>query len=292
MAFEVDFTDQTGTTGFAHKELLLRIQALAEANGWITLRYATGVAPTVGTGLQDELILRGEGLSGDKEIYVGFRTYESSTADYYNIAVAGFTGYVPANTWAAQPGFVEMGVCGHNQHIDYWLVVNAQRIALAMKVGTPVYESCYAGFILPYATPSQYPYPLCIVGMLNGPEATRYSDTSHTMGYRGNSTKLKLRWLDGTWKQPSAMPWMPGDIAPVSFATVIRPLNDQYPLFPLELVDTAAGNILGRLDGIFGVSYFNNTVESTIDTPASETLVCIQDVARTGFGDMYALELS
>lgn len=312
MAWEIDSTDQLGTTGFAHKEFLLRVKALAEANGWVTMRYATGVAPTVGTGLQDELILKGEGLSGTEEIFVGIRTYESSTADYYNLAVAGFTGYVPANVWAAQPGFRESGVPAHNQAINYWLIINAQRIAFTLKVGTPVYESAYVGKCLPYATPSQYPYPMVVAGMLSGAAATRYSDTAHTMAFKGNRVNCGLRWLDGTYKTPETYPWNNGDLASTGAGRQLRDTGGSYPILPVILNDSSP-NLYGELDGIFYVSNFNNTVESMIqiggtpvvDNPAwtsqqrateiitagGTPYVCMQDVARTSFVDYFAMRL-
>ncbi|HEY5805074.1 MAG TPA: hypothetical protein VIT90_15410 [Lysobacter sp.] len=281
MAFQASFTDQSGATGFAHKEMLLRIKALAEANGWVTLRYATGDPAS------HELILQGEGLAGDKEIFVGFRTYESVPADYYNLAVAGFTGYIPGNTWATQPGFIESGIPSHNQRVDYWLAVNAQRIALAMKVGTPVYESAYAGFFLPFASPGQYPYPLCIAGMLSGAAATRYSDTSHSIPYKGNRANFRIRWMDGTWKQPLTYPW---NNAYVGGATnQLRDTDANYPVMPITLCESTP-NIFGVLDGISYVSNFNNTVESTVGIGATDWL-CVQDVARTSFNDYYAMRM-
>lgn len=281
MAFQISFTDQAGTTGFAHKEMLLRIQALAEANGWVTLRYKTDVPAS------HELILKGQGLSGDKEIFVGFRTYENPTADYYNLAIAGFTGYVPGNSWATQPGILESGIPAHNQRVDYWLAVNAQRIVLGMKVGTPVYETGYAGFFFPFALPSQYPYPLAVMGMLNGAAAIRYSDTTHSMSFKGARANCRIRGIDGTWLQPQTYPW---NNPRVGGATLqLRDTAGQYPVMPVILCD-AAPNIYGVLDGVGYVSNFNNTVESTVAADGSDW-VCLQDVARTSFNDYVAMRL-
>lgn len=303
MAYSIgSVTDGGGK--LAHQNLLPVIEALANANGWTTMRYDTSNAAS------HELILRGEGLSGTEQIFVGFRCYQNDFADYYNIAVAGFTGYVAGNTWEAQPGFLQSGVPAHNQRIDYWLIVNAQRIAIGMKVGTPVYESAYVGKILPYARPGEFPYPLCVAGMLNGAAATRYSDTSHTMAFKGNRPNLRLRWLDGTWKQPLVHPWNNAWVGGSS--AQLRDTNGQYPIMPVVLCE-AVPNIFGELDGIGYVSNFNNIVESVVqvggtpvvDNPAwtaqerAEAIVlaggvpwvCLQDVARTSFSDYFAMRL-
>lgn len=309
MAWQIGTADQTGVTGVAHKEFILKVKTLAEANGWTTLRYSTTNPDS------HELILKGAGLSGTEQLFIGLRTYENVSADYYNVAVAGFTGYVPGNTWSGQPGFRESGVPAHNQAIDYWLIINGQRIAFGLKVGTPVYESAYVGKILPYATPGQYPYPIAVIGMLNGASATRYSDTSHTMGYKGNRQNCALRWMDGTYKLPLVYPWnnetVAGDSSGIN-KTALRDTGDQYPIMPVVLCE-AVPNVFGELDGIGYVSNFNNTVESVIQvggTPVTDNPawtpkqradaivaaggvahVCLQDVARTSFTDYYTMRL-
>lgn len=282
MAYAINYTDMSGSTGFAHKELLLRIKALAEANGWTTLRYSTADPAS------HELILKGEGLAGTDEIYIGFRTYDNASADYYNIAVAGFTGYVDANPWASQPGMFESGVPAHNQRIDYWLQVSARRINFALKIGTPVYTSGGAGFFLPYCLPSQYPYPLYVAGMFNGAEANRYSDVAMSMAWKGNRTNLRIRWFDGTWKQPQTYPWNNPYIGGAT--AQLRDTNDVYPVMPVILCDDTP-NIYGALDGIGYVSNFNNTVESTVSADGDDW-VCIQDVGRVSFNDFFALRLA
>lgn len=307
MAFEIDHVTEGGGL-LAHQRMLEVIQALAGANGWTTLRFDQ-------TSENHELIMRGEGLSGDEEIFIGFRCYQNAFADYYNIAVAGFTGYVAGNTWEAQPGFMQSGVPAHNQRIDYWLIVNAQRVALAMKVGTPVYESAYVGKILPYATPSQYPYPLAVIGMLNGDAPVRYSDTAHTMGFKGNRANCRLRWLDGTYRQPLMYPWNNDWIAGPSSTNerlALRDTDGEYPIMPVVMCE-ATPNSFGELDGIGYVSNFNNTVESVVQvggTPVSDNPVwtpseraqaiisaggvphvCLQDVTRTGFIDYFTMRL-
>lgn len=307
MAYEIGNANDGESLGIAHKQLLLKIQALAEANGWTTMRYDTS------NPVSHELILRGEGLSGTEEIYVGFRTYDNVSTDIYNIAAAGFTGYVSGNTWSTQPGFRESGVPAHNQNIDYVMICNPQRIALNLKVGTPVYEACYVGKMLPYARPSQFPYPLVVAGMLDGALETRYSNTTHSMPYKGARPNMGMRALDGSYKQVQCHPWTNKYIGQNS-GDFLRDTVDRYPVMPVILQETSpAANVYGELDGIFYVSNFNNTVESVIqiggtpvvDNPAwtmqervdaietagGVAYVCFQDVARTSFNDYYAMRL-
>lgn len=282
MPNEVGFVDNSGGT-LAHYKMLQRIRDFASANGYQVLRYDTAPA-------NRELIMKAPGLSGSEEIYVGFRTYQDSSADYYNLLAATFTGYVAGNTFDTQPGARLSGVPAHNNRIDYWLTLNGQRIALAMKVGTPVYESAYVGKMLPYARPSQYPYPVICAGMLSGAAATRFSDTVHSMPYKGNKANMALRTNDG-WVQPYCYPWSNNEIANTSLSSIsqMRDTGGVYHLLPIELTDYNA-NIWGRLDGIFYISGFNNAVENTLVIDGV-TYVVIQDVSRTSHIDYYAMRM-
>ncbi len=281
MAFEIGFVQNTGT--LAHYMMLEKIKTFCEANGWTILRYNT--VPT-----DRELIMRAPGLSGTESIYIGFKTYHSVGADYYNLTVATFTGYVAGNTFYAQPGVTYSGIPTHNMRIDYWLSINGQRIVLAMKVGTPVYVSAYAGKFLPYATPSQYPYPVVCGGMLNAEPATRFSDASYSMPYKGNRVNLKMWFNSGVYLQPETWPWNTARYATLSSASnyQLRDTNGYYSILPIVLFN-AQGNY-GELDGIFYISGFGNTVENTV-VIGGLTYVVIQDVSRTGFIDYYAIRM-
>lgn len=275
MPHAIGYVDNSGGT-LAHYKMLEKIRDVAVASGfWEVMRYNTAVD-------NRELILKGKGYTGTEEIYVGVRTYQNPSADYYNLCVATFTGYVPSNTFDTQPGVRLSGVPAHNQRIDYWLTVNPQRIACCMKVGTPVYEHFYIGKFFPYARPSQYPYPIVCGGMLNGAAATRFSEPSHSMPYKGNRANLGMRFNTGVYLQPETHPWNNTYLAGT---TQLRDTNNSYPLLPIILND--ANGIYGELDGIRYVSGFNNVVENT----CGPDWVVLQDVSRTGFTDYIALKL-
>lgn len=281
MPHAIGFVDNSGGT-LAHYKMLDKIREVAVASTfWTVMRYDTSIT-------NRELILKGQGYTGTEEIYVGVRTYQDASADYYNLCVATFTGYVPSNTFDTQPGVRLSGVPAHNQRIDYWLTVNPQRIACCMKVGTPVYEHFYIGKFFPYARPSQYPYPIVCGGMLNGAAATRYSDTSHSMPYKGNRINLAMRFNTGVYLQPETHPWNNQiEIAGngTSSGLQLRDTNNQYPLLPIILNDV--NGLYGELDGVRYISGFNNVVENTCGLD----WVVFQDVSRSGFLDYCALKM-
>ena len=275
----------TDSVQWAHLEFIDLIKAQltgASDSLWTVLRYDVSTD-------NHELILMGEGLTGSEQIYVGYRSYQSSTSDYYNIQCATMTGYVAGNTFATQPGISISSICAHNQTIDYWLVWNAQRIMFALKVGTPVYEFAYNGKFTQYARPSQYPYPVASIGTLDGSPYTRFSDTAsaHTIGAMTGPTlrnQMRIRRHDGAWLQVRTYPYSITDIASQS-----RDTEGFYPLMPIELLEAGVATY-GCLDGVFYVSGFNNIVENTI-TIGGVVYVVIQDVSRTGFNNYMAIEM-
>lgn len=129
-----------------------------------------------------ESILRGPGLSGTDQIYIGFRTIYNTGTPYYNIQVHGFTGCLPNEMYIYnQPGACKIAcgppmICLWDGAMTYWISANGRRVVFCFKVST-IYEGGYAGFILPYANPSQYPYPLAIGGSMSG-KSTDYKYTN------------------------------------------------------------------------------------------------------------------
>lgn len=280
----IDYVENDGT--LAHYNMLQVIRDFAADNGWQVLRYNTEAA-------NRELILKGAGYTGEEEIFVGFRTYQNASADYYNLCAAVFTGYVAGNPFDNQPGIKLSGVPAHNNRIDYWLTLNPQRIAMALKVGTPVYEHCYVGKFFAYGRPGQYPYPVACAGMLNGAAAIRFSDTStnHVMGYKGNRASLGVRTND-SWIAPYIYPWSNVYLTGTGASNTNTNLRDTegiYHLLPLEL-HSSDSNVWGALDGVCYISGFNNAVENTLVVDEFDYVV-MQDTSRTGHTDYYALRL-
>lgn len=260
-----------------NKQIITTIKTLAEANGWTTLRY-------VDTGDNWEWIGQGEGLSTTEEIFIGFRSYFSSGADYYNLDVAVFTGYVAGNSFATQPGKQAYAVPCHNNAVDYFIQANPQRIVGCFKVGTPVYEHFYVGKYLPYSRPDEYPYPVAVGGMTAESGAMRFSDTNQQFPYYGwwgftsaaTYSLLAIRPQGGIWARAACDPYSAGSSRNTSIANAgsgsaaqcIRDTGGYYPLIPITMyaiVDTVGPSVIyGELDGVYFVSGFNNSTENVI----------------------------
>lgn len=284
MGFYSGFVNNTGA--LANQNMLQVIHDKLVLEGWTVLRYDTVSAIR-------ELIVQGDGYSTTEEIFIGFRSYQDVGADYYNLSVACFTGYVSGNTFTTQPGYAENGICGHNLYIDYWLRVTPQCVAMGLKVGTPVYETAYVGKFFPYATPSQYPYPVVCFGNITGISATRFSDITHSMGFKGSRTNALMRDVAGSWIQPATWPFNAEMIcgataSPSYYLGQQRDTTNVYTLNPIVVMKTNT-DVYGELEGVYHISGFNNIVENTL-TISGRTFVVIQDVGRTGFNDYIALE--
>ena len=306
-----------------HYQLLGVIKTLAEANGWVTLRYDTSTA-------NHELILQGEGLSGTEEIFVGFQCYQDSGADYYNINCGVFVGYVSGNDFGSQPGAKFYATPAHNNAITYFISCNAQQISAGLKVGTPVYEHFYVGKGFATSRPGEYPSFLVCGATLEMNESVRFSDTDHLFpysGYRSNASenRLSIRDQAGNWVRPTCYPFTQGAgtqnaLAGPQGSSTLIPAGEYYqPEFVLMQQDKSGSsnidpsNVFGWFDGIYFVSGFNSGVENVVQIGGSSTidqsgltvseaveeilfvggraLVMLQNVFRTTWRDFIAMEM-
>lgn len=172
-----------------------------------------------------EALLEGPGTAGTDEIFVGLRSEYNAGIGWYNLFLNAYSGHDPTQrSWFAQPGglpqfgqspaLAQAMVPLWNQPMPYWIAANGRSIRFGVKVST-VYEAGYLGFILPYATPGQFPYPLAVGGSLvpqvnsRGVE-WRYSavDFRHSLfpmpaansNADGQNSTFYLRDTSGLWR--------------------------------------------------------------------------------------------
>lgn len=303
----------TGSSGDeAHYKVIAEIRTFLLGIGWTQRRY-------VNTGADQELIMNSTGLSGTEDITIGFKTYQSTSSDYYNIAASCFMGYVAENTFENQPGARLTASPSHNNAVTYFMTGNKQRIAICQKVGTPVYTHLYLGKLVRYTRPGEFPSPLCTGGSFDGKEARRFSDTTYTFPYYGRYGftssspdlygRMYMRRPDGVWEQQFHSPFTGG-------YSQTRPAGTNYVPQAIQLYNydpvTGKGNAWGELDGIVQLTGFNNGVENvcqiggtTVDqtgmTPlqavdaiiaaGGRAFVVLQDRSRTSFENYIAMEM-
>lgn len=180
---EISFTLVTGTTAYAagNTYTVTVGGAIGTADQWSVDRYTAS----------DQLIAHGPG-SGTDTIYVGIKLVSDTVGDYYNWKINGFTGFSSGNTFENQPGaFSETLTPVHvplwNSELTYWFMATGRRIIVVAKIST-VYEICYLGFVDPFASPGQYPYPLFIGGSLawGNTTAPGTTDPAWRWSYTGN----------------------------------------------------------------------------------------------------------
>lgn len=254
--------------------------------------------------------LKAPGLAGTDNIYVNLGTWENVGADIYNMTLRGATNYNPAALWANQPGVSpEVYLTLWNNSIPYTLVANGRRFILIAKIST-IFANAYCGFLLPYATSDEYPYPLFIGG--NAPAGYRWSQTGYFVGSPWDPTGTSsgygvscsmLRHYDGQWVYFQNYYDASGNRSNNS--------DTDYNIWPWQYFDfqhgnnfdggytlyqaivnarQLGGNVYGDLQGVYFVSGFGNASENVITVDGKNYLVT-QNTWRTGRSDYAAILL-
>lgn len=120
--------------------------------------------------LEREIQLQGPGNAGADEIYIGFLGVRDTIATSFSWHLAGFTGFGTLLDYADQPGFsytepneIPAFVALSSGAIECWFHVTPRSLKGVCRMGT-TYTNFITGFLNPYATPTEFPYPLYIGG--------------------------------------------------------------------------------------------------------------------------------
>lgn len=274
------------------------------------------------SGLDDKYILvKGKGTGGDEEIFVSLRMHADPSNDYYNMLIQGMSGYNAAPYTQLNPSR-PVTLCLRSGAIPYWFSANTRRFVVSTKVNT-VYTSAYAGLIIPYATPTQYPYPM-FVAATSGDSDAQFSDTGATMNSiirpdhhsqgSGGSDNYEssgyLRHPDGVWRpyftdnpgsHRSIWPTCKGGPASSVSDFKLREnldssnaagTNGSRTLLPCILfahIGNPASEVYGEMDGVYWASGFNSLgSESTIDVDGTDYIM-FQNVYRTEWDSFWVM---
>lgn len=302
-------------TATDYLDLLNIVVSTATANGWVVVADAR----VSGEGA---VYLRGTGMAGLENIYCNISTAKNVGADNYLWYLNGATGYQGAATFTTQPGTITANypaIALWNQPMKYWICVNPRRIIVVANVST-VYVACYLGFMLPYSTPTQYPYPLVIGGSQN--PGLRWSTVGNgsTLPFiplhNNPNSVLWPRLPNGSWypihmqdstnnssfyyndyKSDGVWPYGGMFETTYSFRNLGLSLSGEYTLQPLIIHydNFISGSLyhhaaLGEFDGVYHVAGRSNASENIVQIGGDDYLV-VQNIYRTGLGDYVAVKL-
>ena len=117
-----------------------------------------------------EIMLQGPGNAGADEIFIGFLEVRDTVANSFNWLIGGFTGFGTLLEWEDQPGgsFIPPNeipafIALTGGSIECWFHITPRQLKGVCRIGT-TYTNFNVGFLNPYATPDEFPFPLYIGG--------------------------------------------------------------------------------------------------------------------------------
>lgn len=307
------------TTGTAshHNDLLDDLRTwLVGTVGWTSLDYTAGATAT------DEatLSLSAPGATGGGTVYVNISTHYDVGNAYYGWQLFGATGWQSGLGHDSQQGAGGGGWINLWQNsIDYWFYANDRRFIVEAKVNTN-YLSCYCGHFLPFALPSEYPYPLAIIGNYPSQALATVSNARNSFiadpggdgaaKYRRRTTET---WIDldnqdnsSSNNDPStgqrAFVWphktgrsigsdiqSPNNWSASGFNSMKLNANNEAPIIQCHIVDMLDGALVGALDGVYSTTGFNRSTEQLLSYGGRDFRL-FQRVFKDGPGDFMAIE--
>lgn len=317
-------------TATSHTDLWTKLLAFLQTNSALVAAGQTWTvawSAPVGAPNSTDIVLKGPGLAGQDEVFIGLRRVDRDTADEFEIQIAGMSGILDDATAFnghvnVQPHVVKLFV--DNGPMTYWFVANGRRFMIVVKIST-VYEAAYAGLFLPYAYPINYSYPLFVgasAGSQNNVTSWRSTSDAHrhfvnAYYHAGNVYEEPSAWMlspQGDWLRCSAY----GDdstvgIGPKRFFNGYGITADQISnnfgyntirqrqracfggqayLSPHTLVQASPGDqCYGILDGTSYVTGYDNSAENIITVSGVDHLV-VQDAFRAGVDNYWAMRLA
>lgn len=245
----------TGGTG-----TLATIDLTMAETGWTLLIDDT----TFGTDNDFRVMLEGAngGVAGD-EVYVGWQTFQAGSApnDYYNVRPTAFTGYNSLLDFADQPGrFAAPYMNAQNNGsfpLLYWVQIDDRHITVVCKAENATvttYASMSVGLMDPYATQTEFPYPIYVSA--NSPRNVAFNTTDaneqgaissivELVNYRNSGYPLYIRDAAGAWQSVSNKEFTSGLGTTVETDQICTPLSVPT-ITSLDAVDEIVGhNFLG-----------------------------------------------
>jgi len=213
------------TTGTANNYLELMtvfrdfITTLSPTISWTTVRDTSTSPIGASSPNTTEMIFEGDASNGgspQRKLYFGIRSYETPSSSIFGWETRGFTGFSDGSPEgsivfedqpdASPPVYTPM----QNTSMTYWIWANERRVIMVVKTGT-AYQWFHAGFLDPFATENENPYPMMVMGSTYDetvPFSNNALDFSTVCDPGGNGVEtpvasgrapMYVRFTDGQW---------------------------------------------------------------------------------------------
>lgn len=267
------------------------------------------------------LSLEGPGGGADKRVYINIATTASIIDGIYSWKLYGATGYQSGIAHGSQqgaggPSFFNVW----DDTIDYWFYANDRRFIVVAKVSTN-YMSTYLGFFDPFALPSEYPFPLAIIGSYPEAAIAGINNARNSMivdpgsggaaWYRKRTTET---WAEIENQANSGNPTQSDGGERVfmwphktgrtlgsggsninywseqGFNLMKLNFNDESPLWQAHIIDLDEGKMpVGALEGCYSLTGFDRSTEQTISF-GGDTYRVFQRAFRNEPRDFWAVK--
>lgn len=260
-----------------------------------------------------QVILRSIGLGGTDEVYHNVAAFKSgSPSDRWWFHLRGMTGFNPAGGFDNHPGISPFTWTPFwDGAMNYWLVANGRRYILVAQVAGTMH-TFYSGLMLPFSTPTEYPYPLVIGGESLDPFINWGPTAGATRHFVDSNGAAIVRAPDGSYvfldsddfaetqKPKHVWPWIGTTLPPRQLLGITETWNTDHSLWPatvMSYANTGVGTsgllteVYGTLDGVYAVNGLATSPAATINVGGQNYLV-VNQIAEVNSDDFWALELA
>lgn len=293
---------------------------ISAVNGGVNINFnefrlhKTGTQPHI-LGLNYEAwILQGQGLASADAIYIGAKIQEAILSPYFNWDIRGFTAFDNLLTYSDQPGASPSNgkYISNDAPMEYWIFATGRYLHLVTKISTD-YTCCSMGLFLPYGVPSEYSYPLAILGTSGGVRHYTSTLVQHQQCFDPGTNAAHVRTPGGDWQvfsnesdtfDSKVNIWPFGGGGGQAWTQLRSKISDgldgTYELYPLLFIESEPqfsandgydSNVYGEIEDVFQVSGSNNSAENTI-TVGPDTYIVFQNIFRTTFRDFFCIKVT
>jgi hypothetical protein len=294
---------------------------VAAGEAWTLLRRDTFTADTK----RDLAELRGPGSSAGDAIYVQISLLADAAAPAYSIRVLGSQSWlssIPIINPESQPGSIQSGAGSlgilprmpiFNSAISYWFIANGRRFIVIAK-SSAYWGSLYAGFFMPYGTPSQYPYPLFIGANTSRGDNYQSSDLDiagsafwrnegeyssfgagilQPSGGWVGTNRFDTSYTGRTWPWALSIESKKGTVGRNELGALTQLPNGSTPILPAILYNAASTmpfTVWGELQGVSAVPGFGIAAGDTV-TVSGQSHLAVQAASSTNAARFAAIQL-